>query len=53
MSNTQLFLTQEDDGAHLVNDELVDVLSLKLVDELDEAAVTVFARVLVGPKSAS
>ena len=37
---------QEDDGLPLVVDELVGVSSLKLVDELDEVAVTVLAMVL-------
>ena len=45
-SNTQVFLAQEDDGLPLVVDELVGVLSLKVVDELDEVAVTVLAMVL-------
>ena len=45
-SNTQVFLAQEDDDLPLVVDELVDVSSLKVVDELDEVAVTVLAMVL-------
>ena len=43
MRNTQVFLGEKDDGLPLVFDELVGVLSLKLVDELDEHAVTVLA----------
>ena len=46
MSDTQVFLAQKDDGLPLVVDELVGVLSLKLVGELDEVAVTVLAKVL-------
>ena len=46
MSNTQVFLVQEYYGLPLVVDETVGVLSLKLVDELDEVAVTVFAQML-------
>ena len=46
MSNTQVFLAQKYDGLPLVVDELVRVLSLKLVDELDEVMVTVLAVVL-------
>ena len=42
-SNTQVFLAQEDDDLPLVVDELVGVSSLKVVDELDEVAVTVLA----------
>ena len=35
MSNTQVFLAQEDDaGLSPEDDEFVDVLSLKLIDEL-------------------
>ena len=45
-SNMQVFLAQEDDGHPLVVDELVGVSSLKVVDELDEVAVTVLAMVL-------
>ena len=41
-----MFLAQEDDGLPLVVDELVGVSSLKLVNELDEVAVTVLAMVL-------
>ena len=39
MRNAQVLLPQEDD-------DLVGVLSLKLVDVVDEVAVTVFAKVL-------
>ena len=46
MSNTQVFLAQKDDGLPFVVDALVSVSSLKLVDELDEVAVTVLAMVL-------
>ena len=46
MTNTQVLLTHKDDGLHLVVDELVGVSSLKVVDELDEIAVTVLAIVL-------
>ena len=46
MSNTQVFLSQKDYDLPLVVDELVGVLSLKLVDELDEVAVTVPVTVL-------
>ena len=46
MSNTQVFLAQKGDDLPPVVDELVGVLSLKLVDELDEVAVTVLAEVL-------
>ena len=46
MSNTQVFLTQKYYGLPLVFDELVGILSLKLVDEFDEVAVTVLAKVL-------
>ena len=45
MSNTQVFLAQKDEDLHLLFDELVGVLSLKLVDELDEVAMTVLAKV--------
>ena len=41
-----MFLTQKDYGLPLVVDELVGVLSLKLVDEFDEVAVMVLAVVL-------
>ena len=40
-------LTHKDDGLPLVIDELVGVSSLKVVDELDEVAVTLLAMVLV------
>ena len=46
MSNTQVLLTHKDDGLPLVVDELADVSSVKLVDALDEVAVTVLAMVL-------
>ena len=46
MSNTQVFLTLKDDELPLVVDELVDVLSLKVVDELDEVVVTMLAMML-------
>ena len=46
MTNTQVFLTHKDDGLPLVVDELVGVSSLKVVDELDEVAVTALAMVL-------
>ena len=46
MGNTQVFLPQEHDGLPPEDDKLVGVLSLKLVDELDEVAVTVLAKVL-------
>ena len=46
MTNTQILLTHKDDGLPLVVDELVGVSSLKVVDELDEVAVTVLAMVL-------
>ena len=42
----QVLLTHKYDGFPLVVDELVDVSSLKVVDELDEVAVTVLAMVL-------
>ena len=45
-SNTQAFFAQEDDGLPLEDDGLVGVLSLKLVDERDEVAVTVLAKML-------
>ena len=48
MINTQVLLTHKDDGLLLVVDELVSVSSLKVVDELDEDAVTVLAMVLGG-----
>ena len=46
MSNTQVFLAQKYDDLPLVVGELVGVSSLKLVDKLNEVAVTVFAKVL-------
>ena len=46
MTNTQVLLTHKHDGLFLVVDELVGVSSLKVVDELDEVAVTVLAMVL-------
>ena len=46
MSNTQVFLAQEDDGLPPEDGELDDVLSLKLVDELDQVALMVLAKVL-------
>ena len=42
----QVFLADKDDGLPLVIDELVDVFSLKLVDELDEVTVTMLDMVL-------
>ena len=46
LTNTQVFLTHKGGGLHLVVDKLGGVLSLKVVDELDEVVVTVFAMVL-------
>ena len=46
VTNTQVFLTHKGDGLPLVVGELVGVLSLKVVDELDEVTVTVLAMVL-------
>ena len=46
LTNTQVFLTHKGEGLPLVVDELIGVLSLKVVDELDEVAVAVFAMVL-------
>ena len=46
VSNTQVFLAQGDDGLPLEDDEIVGILSLNLVDELDEIAVTMLAKVL-------
>ena len=46
MSNTQVFLAQKDGSLPLLVDEHVGVSSLKLVDELDEVAMTVLAMVL-------
>ena len=47
MSNPQVFLAQKDDGLPLVLDDVVGTLSLKLVDELDEVAMTVLVMILV------
>ena len=46
MRNTQILLPQEEDDLPLEDDELVGVLSLKLVDGLEEVAVVVLAKVL-------
>ena len=46
VTNAQVLLTHKDDGLPLVVDELVGVSGLKVVDELDEVAVTVLAMVL-------
>ena len=46
MTSTQVLLKHKYDGLPLVVDELVGVSSLKVVDELDEVAVTVLAVVL-------
>ena len=46
VTNTQVFLTHKGDGLPLVVDALVGVLNLKVVDELDEVAVTVLAMAL-------
>ena len=46
MTNTHLLLTHKDDGLILVVDELVGVSSLKVVNVLDEVAMTVLAMVL-------
>ena len=46
MRNAQLLLPKEDDGLPLEDDELVDVLSLKVVDELNQVAMPVLAKVL-------
>ena len=45
-NNKQAFLAQEDDVLPLVVGELVGVSNLKVVDELDEVAMTVLAMVL-------
>ena len=45
MRNTQVFFPQKDDSLPLDDDELSGVLSLKLVVELDEIAMTVLAKV--------
>ena len=44
MSNTQLFLAQNDEGLHLVVNERVGIVSLKLVEGLDEVAVTMLGK---------
>ena len=49
MSNTQVFLAQKDDDLPPVVDALVGVLRLKLVDELNEVAMTALA-VMLGAK---
>ena len=41
-----MFLAQEDDGLPLVVDGHIGVSSIKLVDELDEVAMTVLVMVL-------
>ena len=41
VTNTQVFLTHKGGGLPVVVDKGVGVLSLKVVDELDEVAVTV------------
>ena len=46
MSYTQVIRAQKDDGFPLVVNEHVGVSSLKLVDKLDEVAVTVLSKVL-------
>ena len=46
MTKTQVLLTHKDDALPLVIHESVDVSILKVVDELDEIAVTVLAMVL-------
>ena len=46
MNNTQVFFGKKDCGLPLVVDEVIGVLSLKLVDELDGVAVAVLAKVL-------
>ena len=46
VTNTQALLTHKDDGLPLAVDELVGISSLKVVNELDEVAVTVVAMVL-------
>ena len=48
MTNTQVLLTHKYDGPPLVVDELAGVSSFKVVDELDEVAVTVLAMLLGG-----
>ena len=44
MRNKKGFLPWKDDGLPLEDDELIVVLSLKLVDELGEVTVTVVAK---------
>ena len=44
--NSQVFLPQEDDGFPLEDDDHVGVLSIEVVDELDQVAVTMRAKVL-------
>ena len=46
VSNTQVFLMHKDDGLPLVVDGLAGISSLKLVDALDEVAVTMLAVML-------
>ena len=46
MTNTQVLLTHKDDGLPLVVDKLLGVSSLKVLNELDEVAVTVLVMVL-------
>ena len=46
MSSREVFLAQEDDGLPLEDEELVGVLTLKIVGKIDEVAVTVLAKVL-------
>ena len=46
MTSTQILLTHKYDGIPLVVNKLVGVSSLKVVDELDEVAVTVLTVVL-------
>ena len=46
MTNTQVLLTHKDDGLPLVVGELVGVSNRKVVDELDEIAMTVLGMVL-------
>ena len=44
MNNTQLFLAQNDEGLPLVVNERVGIVSLKLVEGLDEVAVTMLGK---------
>ena len=46
MTNTQVLLTHKVDGLPLVVNWLVGISSLKVVNELDEVAVTVLTMVL-------